>query len=56
MEQKAIIQEGIKHQKPSREIRRQANKTNPDNIIGPDKIYVMKLITIWKMTLRNSGH
>ena len=42
MEQKAIIQEGIKHQKPSREIRRQANKTNPDNIIGPKVIHNAK--------------
>jgi hypothetical protein len=42
MEQKAIIQEGIKHQKPSREIRRQANKTNPDNIIGPKVVHNAK--------------
>jgi hypothetical protein len=42
MKQKAIIQEGIKHQKPSREIRRQANKTNPDNIIGPKVIHNAK--------------
>jgi hypothetical protein len=34
--------EGIKHQKPSREIRRQANKTNPDNIIGPKVIHNAK--------------
>ena len=39
MEQKAIIQEGITHQKPSSEIRRQANKTNPDNIIGPKVVH-----------------
>jgi hypothetical protein len=42
MEQKAIIQEGIKHQKPFREIRRQANKTNPDNIIDPKVVHNAK--------------
>jgi hypothetical protein len=39
---KAIIQEGIKHRKPSREIRRPANKTNPDNIIGPKVVHNAK--------------
>ena len=42
MEQKTIIQEGIKHQKLSREIRKQANKTNPDNIIGPKVVHNTK--------------
>jgi hypothetical protein len=42
MEHKAIIQEGIKHQKPFREIRRQANKTNPDNIIDPKVVHNAK--------------
>ena len=42
MEQKAIIQEGIKHQKSSREIRRHANQTHPDNIIGPKVIHNAK--------------
>ena len=42
MEQKAIIQEGIKHQKPFREIRRHSNKTNLDNIIGPKVVHNAK--------------
>ena len=42
MEQKAIIQEGIKHLKPSSEIRKQANQTNPDNIIGPKLVHNTK--------------
>ena len=42
MEQKAIIQEGITHQKPSSEIRRQVNQTNPDNIIGPKVVHNAK--------------
>jgi hypothetical protein len=42
MEQKAIIQEGITHQKLFREIRRHSNKTNPDNIIGPKVVHNAK--------------
>jgi hypothetical protein len=42
MEQKTIIQEGIKHQKPFREIRRHSNKTNLDNIIGPKVVHNAK--------------
>jgi len=38
----SLPQEGIKHQKSSREIRRQANQTNPDNIIGPKVVHYAK--------------
>lgn len=43
-QQKDIIREGVKHNKPAREIRREANITDPDNVIGPKVVHDAKYI------------